>query len=114
MEVHPGRPWLTPDPDRPVALDAERSGWWTGTVEDQFTPIYLALARPVVGLHGPIAPDQVDRMSLVTVWALMGVGEAAKQTQRTMAQYGGGVPAGGMVPKSVSGVEPVPVVKAEG
>lgn len=46
--------------------------WWTGTVEDEFTPIYMGMAQPSV-LHRGFTPGDVDRMDLVTIWALMGV-----------------------------------------
>lgn len=54
--------------------------WLTGTVEDQFTPIYMVLGRDTMrSEHGPwhrgFAPHAVDLMDLTTVAAFMGVGE---------------------------------------
>ena len=47
--------------------------WETGTAIDEFTPIYLALARQT-DRHGAFSPDQVDRMDLTVVAVMMGVG----------------------------------------
>lgn len=54
----------------------------TGTIEDQFTPIYLHLAIDTHGLagypsHRSFAPHEVDAMDLTTVWALMGTEQHA-------------------------------------
>ncbi len=44
----------------------------TGTVLDEFIPIYRALAV-WTKTHGPLSPDQVDAMDLTLVAVLLGV-----------------------------------------
>lgn len=57
----------------PFAEDREpEPEWRTGTVIDEFTPIYLSLAQ-WTKRHGPITPDQVDRLDISIVAAIMGV-----------------------------------------
>lgn len=61
---------------RPAVAGAavtERPWWWTGTVDDTFTPIYLAMGL-ATGRHGAFPPEMVDRMDLTTIAAFMGVG----------------------------------------
>lgn len=90
---------------RPTVAGApvtERPWWWTGTIEDAFTPIYLAMGR-ATDRHGAFPPDVVDRMDLTTVAAFMGVGvEEARQRRAHESMKASGVEVV-MVPKSRSG-----------
>lgn len=65
------------------AVDAtglsEPDTWHTGTVLDEFTPIYLALAR-ATKMHGSISPVDVDPLDITLVAQLMGAGSDTYET----------------------------------
>ena len=56
-----------------MELPAEPENWRTGTAIDEFTPIYMALARRTKR-HEAIGPRDVDALDLSVVAALLGVG----------------------------------------
>ena len=49
-------------------------GWRTGTAIDEFTQLYLLLARPTKERPQGLQPAQVDDLELPVVAALLGVG----------------------------------------
>lgn len=49
-------------------------GWRTGTAIDEFTQLYLLLARPTKERPHGLQPAQVDALELPVVAALLGVG----------------------------------------
>ena len=70
---------MTPeaDPDGgPAELWAPPAveGWRTGTAIDEFTALYLLLARPTRERPGGLHPGQVDDLEVAVVAALLGVG----------------------------------------
>lgn len=75
LEDDPHGPWLSPTAPRTLGGDEP---WRTGGALDEFTPIYLALARPTAR-HGSIGITEADGMDLSLIAALMGVGEAQQQ-----------------------------------
>lgn len=82
-----------------ATVDADDQPWLTGTVEDQFTPIYLSMA--VAGKHhGPIPAALVDAMDLTTIAALMGIGEEAARQRRAHERWRAPGPEVPMVPKA--------------
>jgi len=72
--------------------------WRTGGALDEFTPIYLSLARTTQN-HGPISPTEADGMDLSLIAALMGVGEQLVQQRAAWDAYAV-IPDVPMVPKS--------------
>lgn len=79
--------------------------WITGTVEDQFTPIYLAMARDTMrDTNGPVwrrgfSPAEVDAMDLTTVAALLGVGDPLARQRAAWERMRAPGPEVVMVPK---------------
>lgn len=98
MEAEPGGPWLTPEAVTAGAgkVTGPRPFWWTGTSEDQFTPIYLSLAKPS-RLHDALPPTVVDGMDLTTIWAFLG-GNQHNDEQRTAIRAAQTAPDIQMVP----------------
>lgn len=90
----PHGPWLSPTAPRALGGDEP---WRTGGAIDEFTPIYLALARPT-GRHGSISPAEADAMDLSLIAALMGVGEHQQQQTQAWDRFAV-VPATPMVKK---------------
>ena len=72
--------------------------WRTGGAIDEFTPIYLSLAR-TRPRHGPISPAEADGLDLAIIASLMGVGEQEQQQRAAWDAYAV-VPAVPMVPKN--------------
>lgn len=75
----------------------ETPAWWTGTIEDEFTPVYMGMAQHTV-LHGPLPPSEVDRMDLVTLWALQGVVQQERLLAQATSAYQGRTPERVMTP----------------
>jgi hypothetical protein len=96
LEDRPDGPWLSPT--APRTLNNGDEAWRTGGALDEFTPIYLALARPTAR-HGAISPAEADAMDLSLIAALMGVGEAQQQQTQAWDRFAV-TPAVPMVKKS--------------
>lgn len=74
---------MSPTAPRTVGGDEP---WRTGGALDEFTPIYLALARPTPR-HGSISPTEADGMDLSVIAALMGVGEAEQEQAQAWDRF---------------------------
>lgn len=63
--------------------------WLTGTTDDQFIPIYLAMSMDLtmIGQHGPVSPSELDRMDLSLVAAFLGVGVKESRQERVNRQF---------------------------
>lgn len=80
----PDGPWLSPTAPRLPGGGDEP--WRTGGALDEFTPIYLALARETQR-HGHISVAEADAMDLSLIAALMGVGEHEQQQREAWDQF---------------------------
>lgn len=83
MEDSPSGPWVaagttTADEDSDPFADEREPDvvWQTGTVLDEFTPIYRTLAM-VTQRHGSLSPIEVDGMDISLIAVLMGVDATA-------------------------------------
>lgn len=68
--------------------DDETVEWRTGTVLDEFTPVYRALAV-ATKLHGAMSPPEVDECDIPTVALLLGIGtDPGWDDMRQLAELG--------------------------